>query len=164
MATLITLLDVETEVETTLKTYLATTPYSLDAIASDSATDILTPRLEVVAEVVKWGPHQHTPASGTFAGVAIYDQFAIRSNLSIVYQPEQGQAPGTIRGTLRKALSNWTGLQAAFASHNYLFLMGDSLRQTGGSRTIDDAEKTETLNSTLEMVVFLNPAAVLAAT
>ncbi len=162
MATLIVLLDVETEVETSLKAFLAATPYSLAAVTSDTAAEVTTPRVEVVAEVTKWGPHQITPASGTYAGVEIYDQFMVRSNLSIVYQPEQAQSPGTIRGTLRKALVDFAGIKAAFATRGYLFLAGPTLRQIDGGRTIED--KTERLNTTLEMMVFLNPAAVLAAT
>ncbi len=164
MATLITLLDVETEVESVYAAFFAAAPYSLSTKTSDTATDILTPRLEVVAEVIKWGPHQFTPASGTFSGVAIYDQFLIRTQLALVYQPEQAQSPGTMRGTLRTALCNWTGIKTAFAVHNYLIPTGDSMRQVGGSRTINDADKTETITSELEMILFLNPAAMTAAT
>jgi len=164
MATLATILDVETEVELSLKTFLAATPYSLGAITTDTAAALTTPRVEVQTEVVRWGPHQHTPATGTYAGTAIYDQFALRVRLDLVYQPEQSQSPGTKRGTIRAALSNWTGLKAAFATRNYLMVVGDTLRQIDGSRTIDNAEKTETLSTVLELVVFLNPAAVAAAT
>ncbi len=164
MATLITLLDVETEVESAIKGFLATAPYSLAAVTSDTAAEVTTPRIEVVAEVTKWGPHQYTPAAGVFAGVEIYDQFMVRSNLSLIYQPEQAQSPGTLRGTLRKALTNFTGIKAAFATHGYLFIAGPTLRQVDGGRTIQNEDKTETLNTTLEMAVFLNPAAVDAAT
>lgn len=164
MATLITLLDVETEAEYALKTYLAATPYNLAAVTSDGAAELTTPRVEVVAEVVRWGPHQYTPDSGTYSGVAIYDQFLVRTSLSLVYQPEQGQSQGTLRGTLRKALSNWTGIKAAFASHNYLLPTGDTLRQIGGARSIDDEEKTETITSEIELMLFVNPSALAAAT
>ena len=51
MATLATILDVETEVETCFQSILAAAPFSLPAIASDSATDLLTPRVDVIAEV-----------------------------------------------------------------------------------------------------------------
>jgi hypothetical protein len=164
MATLITILDVETEVETCLQSIFAAAPFSLPAIASDSATDLLTPRVEVVAEVVQWGPHQITPASGTFAGVAIYDQFRVRATIALVYQPEQAQTPGTLRGKLRQVLTGWTAIKTAFAVRNYLIPTGDTLRQVGGGRTIQQEEKTETLLTTLELVVFLNPNAVAAAT
>jgi hypothetical protein len=164
MATLITLLDVETEVETCFQGIFAAAPFSIPAIASDSATDLTTPRLEVVSEVIQWGPHQITPASGTFAGQAFYDQFRVRANLSLVYQPEHAQSQGQLRGKLRQVLSNWTNIKAAFAVRNYLIPTGDTLRQVGGGRTIQNDEKTETLLSTLELVVFLNPNALASAT
>jgi len=164
MATLITILDVETEVETAWKTLLSIAPYSLGAITSDTATEVTTPRVECVAEVMQWGPHQLTIPSGTFSGRSVYDQFMIRMRLDVVYQPEHAQGQATIRGTLRKALTDWTGIKAAFATNGYLFVAGDTLRQTAGSRIIDDTEKTETLSTILEFVVFLNPAALTAAT
>ncbi len=164
MATLITLLDVETEVETCFQSIFAASPFSLPALTSDTATDLLTPRVDVVAEVIGWGPHQITPASGTFAGLAIYDQFRVRANLALVYQPEHAQGQGQLRGTLRRVLSDWTAIKAAFAVRAYLLPTGDTLRQVGGGRTIQNDEKTETLLSTLELVVFLNPNALASAT
>ena len=164
MASLETLLDVETEVETVFASFLAAAPYSLGAIGSDTATDTTTPRVECLAEVVRWGPHQVTPASGTYAGRAFYDQFAIRLRLDVVYQPEHAQGQGSIRGTLRKALTDWTGIKAAFASRNYLYPNGDTLRQTDGTRTIDDEEKTETLSTVLTFEAWLNPNQLAAAT
>jgi hypothetical protein len=164
MATLATLLDVETEVETCFQSILAAAPFNLPAIASDSATDLLTPRVDVIAEVIRWGPHQITPASGTYAGVAVYDQFAVRLTLALIYQPEQAQSPGTLRGQLRQVLTGWTAMKAAFAVRNYLIPTGDSLRQTGGGRTINNDERTETLTTSLEFVCFLNPNAVTVAT
>lgn len=164
MATLETILDVEGEVESVLKTFLAASPYSLTVFASDSAAEVTTPRTEVVAEVTRWGPHQFTPASGTYAGVAIYDQFQLRVRIDVVYQPEHAQGQASIRGKLRKALTNWTGIKAGFATNGYLLPQGDSLRQIDGGRTIGNAEKEETLSTTLELVAFLNQAAVTAAT
>lgn len=164
MATLITILDVETEVETCLQSIFAAAPFSLPAIASDSATALVTPRVEVVAEVIQWGPHQITPASGTFSGVALYDQFRIRATLALVYQPEQAQSQGQLRGKLRQVLTGWTAIKAAFAVRNYLIPTGDTLRQVGGGRTIQKEDKTETLLTTLELVVFLHPTALAAAT
>lgn len=164
MATLVTLLDVETEVETVLDAFFSASPYSLAAIGSDTAAALTTPRVEIVAEVVRWGPHQHTIASGTFAGRAVYDQFQLRLSLDVVYQPEHAQGPGTIRGTVRKALTDWVGLKAAFASRNYLLPAPDTFRQIDGSRLIVDEQKTERLQTILELVVFLNPNALAAAT
>ena len=131
---------------------------------SDTATEQVTPRVACVATVTKWGPHQHTIASGTFAGRAIYDMFVVRSNVTLVYQPEHAQGQASLRGGLRKALTDWTGIQAAFATLNYLFPMPDTLRQTDGDRQIDNEKKTETISTTLELMVFLNPAALIAAT
>lgn len=164
MATLETLLDVEAEVESVLDSFLSASPYSLSAVASDSATEVTTPRVNVVAEVMKWGPHQFTPTSGTYAGRAIYDQFLVRVSLDVVYQPEHAQGQGSMRGKLRKALTDWTGLKAAFAVNNYLLPAGDTLRQENGGRTIDDEEKTETMSTVLQFVAFLNPTALAAAT
>lgn len=164
MATLETLLDVESEVEAVFAGFLAAAPYSLGAIGSDTATDTTTPRVECLAEVVRWGPHQFSPASGTYAGRAVYDQFVIRLRLDVVYQPEHGQGQGAIRGTLRKALTDWTGIKAAFATRNYVYPTGDTLRQTDGGRVIDDTEKTETLSTVLTFEAWLNPNALAAAT
>ncbi len=165
MATLATLLDVETEVETSLDAFLSAAPYSLGAIPTDTKTAVTTPRVEIKSEVIKWGPHQSNAIpSGTYAGRRVYDQFAFRITLDVVYQPEQTQGQASIRGTLRNALTDWTGLKAAFATRNYLLLAPDTLRQTDGGRVIDNTEKTETISTVLELVAFLNPDALNAAT
>lgn len=164
MATLETLLDVEAEIEAVLDSFLSAAPYSLGAVGSDSATLVTTPRINVVAEVQKWGPHQFTPTTGTYAGRAIYDQFLVRVSLDVVFQPEHAQGQGSIRGKLRKALTDWTGLQAAFAVRNYLHPTGDTLRQEDGGRSIDQEENTETLSTVLSFVAFLNQSAMAAAT
>jgi hypothetical protein len=164
MATLATILDVETEVELCFKTLLAATPYSLGAVGTDTATELTTPRVECIAEVVRWGPHQHTPATGTYAGVAIYDQFALRLRLDVVYQPEHAQGQATIRGKLRHVLCDWSAMKTAFLTRNYLYAAPDTLRQVDGGRSINSEDKTETLSTGLELVVFVNPAALVAAT
>lgn len=164
MATLVTLLDVEAEVEAVFVSFLSASPYSLARVSgSDSAAALNTPRVEVSVEVLKWGPHQHTVASGTYSGRALYDQFQLRLSIAVVYQPEHAQSPGTLRGTLRKAFTDWAGLKAAFASRAYLLPAPDSMRQIDGSRVIIDEERTERLESVWELVAFLNPVALAAA-
>lgn len=164
MATLVAILDVEAAVESAWDTLFSAALAGTSVIPSDTATEVVTPRMECVATVTKWGPHQHTIATGTFAGRAVYDMFVVRSDLRLVYQPEHAQGQGTLRGQLRKALTDWTAIQAAFATLNYYYPMGDTLRQTDGDRQIDNEEKTETISTTLELVVFLNPAVLVAAT
>jgi hypothetical protein len=164
MATLDTVLDVETEVEAVFDTLLSASPYSLNAGGTDSAGELTTPRLEIKAEVTKWGPHQITIASGTYSGRRIYDQFQLRLSLDVVFQPEHAQGQATIRGKLRRCLSDWTSIKAGFATRGYLYAAPDTLRQIDGGRIIDNEEKTEMLSSVLELVVFLNPAALAAAT
>ncbi len=164
MATLETILNIETEVESVLDAFLSGSPYSLSAGGTDTATRLTTPRTEIKCEVVKSGPHQYNITSGTYNGTNIFDQFQLRVRVDVVYQPEQGQGPGGIRGTVRKALANWTGIKAGFASNAYLLLAQDTLRQIDGGRTINDEDKTETLSTVYEVVAFLNPVALNAAT
>lgn len=164
MASLETLLDVETEVETCFDTVLSSSPYSLSAVPSDTAGALTKPRTEIVTEVRQWGPHQYVITGGTYVGRAVYDQFVVRLTIAVVFQPEHGQAPGTIRGTVRKALTDWVRIKAAFATRNYLRPAPGSLRQVDGGRTVDDEEKTETLTTVLELVAFVDSGALEAAT
>lgn len=164
MATLVALLDTESAVESAWTTLFGAAMAGTSVIGTDTASEVVTPRVECVATVTKWGPHQHTIASGTFAGRPLYDQFLVSTDLRLVFQPEHAQGQGSLRGALRKALTDWTGIQAAFATLGYYFPAPDTLRQTGGDRQIDNEEKTETISTTLELVVFLSPAALLAAT
>jgi hypothetical protein len=164
MATLVTILDVEAEVERAWAAMLSAAPYSLSATGSDTAAALTTPRTEVKAEVLRWGPHQFTPTGGASAGSALYDNFLVRLSLDVVFQPEHAQGQGSIRGKLRVALRDWTRLKAAFATNGYLLVDPDSLRQTGGGRDIDDEEKMETIKTELEFGVWLSQSAVNAAT
>ncbi len=164
MASLETLLDVETEVEACFDTLLSSAPYSLSAVPSDTAGALTTPRTQVVAEVRQWGPHQYVVQGGTYAGRAVYDQFTVRLAISVLYQPEQGQSPGTIRGTVRKALTDWVRIKAAFATRNYLRPAPGTLRQADGARAIDQEEKTEELSCILELVAFVDRGALESAT
>jgi hypothetical protein len=164
MASLETLLDVESEVEACFDSVLSSSPYTLAAIPSDTAAGITTPRTEIVAEVRQWGPHQFVIPSGTYQGRAVYDQFLMRLSIGVVFQPEHGQGQASIRGTVRKALTDWTRIKAAFATRGYLKPAPGTLRQVDGSRSVDDEEKTETIATVLELVCFVDQAALGAAT
>lgn len=153
-----TLLDVETEVERAFEAYLTNT-LQLPALGSDSDPDVQTPRLEAIATQLSEGPQIYVPPTGTYAGRFFYAQKKVRLVLDLVYSPAWGQDKGNMRGLLRVALSDWDGILASFATKNYLFPAKTTFIQTDGERTINAEEKTETLNTTLEMQVFLNPAA-----
>ena len=151
-----TLLDIETEVETVLYNYLATT-LSLPAIASDSNTTLVTPRLEVKCELISEGMNQQTIPSGSLAGTVLYTQKNTRVTLDLTYSPARPQTPNVLRGTLRQVAANYPAIKAAFAMNGYYLLAPDTLRQTGGGRTIDTGEKTETLRTIFDAVFFINP-------
>ena len=163
MATLATWLDVETEVEKQFGVYLGTT-LGLPVVKSDSDTLVVVPRIELVAVVEEMGPHQWTIPSGTYAARRIYDQFKISVNVDLVYSPHwqavggvtSGNQSGQLRGQLRNCLGAWTQLQALFTSGGLLNLASDSLRQTSGSRLINDAEKEEKLTTQVAGMFFLN--------
>lgn len=163
MATLITLLDVETEVESCLDALLSASPYSLAAIGSDTNARLTTPRVECIAEVKRWGPHVYRVQAGTYAGRLIYDEFMLQATIRVIYQPAHSQSPGTLRGTLRAALTDATRFKAAFAVRDYLKIVGDSLRQMDGSRIIVNDEKTEELTTVLQLIGVLNPTQLEAA-
>jgi hypothetical protein len=124
----------------------------------------MTPRVEVVSVLQSEGWHQTNITSGAYAGRTLYDQYKVRLQLDVVFNPAAGQSQATLRGTLRKALTDFSALQTAFAINAYYLLAPETLRQTDGDRVIDDAEKTETIKMTLEMELFLVPATLLAAT
>ena len=163
MATLTTILDVETEVETVLAAYLAASPYSLAAITSDTDGSLTTPRVEVIAEVIRWGPQQYIISSGTYAGRAVFVDFALRLTLNLTYQPAASQGQASIRGKLRAALSDRAAIKTAFAVHNYIVPVGESFRVVGGARTVSTGEKTETLTTECALTMVVNPNALAAA-
>ncbi len=153
-----TLLDIESEVERAFTSYLAAT-LQIPAIGSDTAETQQSPRIEVVAIVVEQGPHAVFIPSGTYAGRKVFDQNRVRIEMALIYSPEFGQNQGDLRGRMRVALTDPAGINAQFATNGYLQMAADSLRQTDGSRAINDREKTETLIVAIEPVFFINPAA-----
>jgi hypothetical protein len=163
MATLATLLDVETEVETSLDALLSAAPYSLAAIGSDTNAYLTTPRVQCIAEVKKWGPHCYRVASGAYAGRLLYDEFQVQVTVSLVYQPHHAHGPAAIRGAFRAALTDTTRFKAAFAVRDYLKIIGDSLRQIDGARLIENEEKTEEITTVMQFIAVLNPVQLEAA-
>lgn len=157
MATLEQLLDVETETEGVFRAYLATIVTAATSYASDSNTELPTPRIGVVSTLIEQGRHQITIPTGTYANRPVYDQFRIRLDLSLVYDPSYSQGQASLRGKLRVALTAYSALQSAFNNNAYLILAPDTLRQVDGSREIDDENKQETINTTVEGMFFLNP-------
>lgn len=165
MATLETLLDVETEIERVFGVYLGTT-LGLQANKSDSDAALTVPRIDIVAIVQQMGPHVFTIPSGTYAGRNIFDQFMISLSLDLIFSPF-GQAniattptASAYRGSLRRCLSDWDGVQAAFESGGLLHIAKGSIRQMSGNRSINDADKVETITTTLAAQVFINQAVI----
>lgn len=159
MADIQTLLDVETEVERAFVAYLTGT-LQLPALGSDSDPDVQTPRIEATATLLSDYPHVYQARAGAYAGRYFYIQKRVSLALNLVYNPAWGQDKGSLRGLLRAALTDWDGIQAGFATNGYLLLAKATLIQTDGGRTIDNAEKTETISTSLEMQVFLNTVAI----
>lgn len=165
MATLATILDVETEVEGVFYAYLTTNLGIASApIESDSNTETMTPRLEVIATRQSEGWHQTTIAAGTFAGRTLYDQSKVKLDINLVYNPAASQGQASLRGTMRKLLTDFEGLKTQFAVNGFYFLAPEQLRQTGGNRVIDNEEKTETITTELELELFIAPSALTGAT
>jgi len=154
-----TLLDFETEIEASFVAYLATT-LGLPATGSDTNVSLGTPRINVISTVVEQGPHQYNITTGVYAGRAFYDQFRSTVQIDLVYDPSFGQSQGTLRGKVRKMLTDYFGIKAAFAVNGYLLLAPDSLRQTGGTRGVNSDEKEETISTVIECVFFVNPDAI----
>lgn len=151
---LATLLDVETEVEGVFLAYLVTA-LGLPAVASDSNATLVTPRVEVTCTLLEEGTHQATIPSGSLAGTTLYDQKLVKVGIDLTYSPALVQNPGLLRGTLREAMANYPALKAQFAVNGYYAIAPDTLRQVAGSRAIDDTEKTETIATVLQAVVFI---------
>lgn len=160
-ATLADLLDFETEVERAFTSYLTTT-LNLPAVGSDSNTDLQLPRVEVVATVVSEGPHVIQITTGTYTGRHFFDQKRVRVQIDLVYSPSWGQSQGSLRGNIRVALSDYDGILAALATNNYLYLAKATLMQTDGGRSVNDADKSETISTTIEGQFFIVPAALAA--
>lgn len=162
MATIEQWLDVETEVEKIFGNYLGTT-LNLPTFTSDSDRTVSTPRIDMFAVVSEMGPHQFMVPAGTYAGTRLYDQFKITVNVNLVFSPHwnatqepSNRTAGALRGSLRRCLADWHGLQAAFVASGLLNLASDSLRQTAGTRSINLEEKEETLTTAVAGVFFLN--------
>lgn len=154
-----TLLDIEAQVETAFGDYFTNT-LSVPVEKSDSNMVVETPRIEIVASVIEQGEHQLIVSSGYYAGRTLYDQFRVGLSLKLVYDPTAAQSPGVLRGKLRKALTDYLGIQAKFDAVGYLLLASDSFRQTGGGREINEGEDVAEINTLLEPIFFLNPHAV----
>lgn len=163
MASLATILDLETEIEGVFYTYITGT-LGLASVKSDSSTILATPRVEITARISEMGPHQMLVASGTYAGRMIFDSFSINLGLDLVYSPDYAQSPGSLRGTLRKALFDVAGINAAFAVNGYLLMAANSLRIISSDRRIDNENKAETITHELSLIVLLSPAQIDAAT
>ncbi len=162
-ASLATILDIEAEVEGVFKTYLTTTLGLAITVSSDTDSHLTTPRVEVLAVLLGDMEHMLLVPSGTFAGRRMWDFKRVRVEINLVYNPAWSQSPGTVRGKLRKALTDSGAMQTAFQTNAYYQIAQDSIHQTDGARVIDDAEKTETITTVLEAVLQLMPAAVIAA-
>jgi hypothetical protein len=162
MATLEQLMDVETETEGVFKTYLATVVPAATFYVSDTNVQNFTPSIRVVSTLIEQGRHQVTVPTGTYSGRPIYDQFRIRTDINLVYDPSFSQAQATLRAKMRVGLSDYNGIKAGFAANNYLALAPDTLRQIDGARVINDAENEETITTTVEGVYFFVPATIAA--
>ena len=154
---LATLLDIETEVESIFYSYLATS-LGLPATKSDSNTTLPTPRLEILAELIDEGMTQQTIPSGSLAGTVLYTQKHVRLTLDLIYSPARPQSQNVLRGKLRQASANYPALKTLFAVNSYYSLAPDTLRQVNGGRIIDKTEKTETMRTVMELVLFINPS------
>lgn len=152
-------MDVETEIESAFYTLLSSIVTAATIYKGDSNTENDSPNLGVVATLVEQGRHQITIPTGSYANRAIYDQFRVRVDLALRYDPSFSQGQATIRAQLRVGLTDYTALNTAFSTHGYLILAPDTLRQIDGDRQIDNEAKEETLSTTLEGMFFLNPAA-----
>jgi len=165
MATLEAWLDVETEVERVFAVYLGTT-LGLTVKKSDSDADLTVPRIDIVAMVHQMGPHRMIIASGTYANRQIYDQFVVTLGVDLTFSPfaqvniSATPTAAAYRGSLRRCLSDWDGIQSAFASGGLLYLARDTIRQIDGNRSIDSEAKTETITTKLSAGVFLIPTVV----
>lgn len=159
MATLFDLLDVETEIERAFKTYLSGVVTASTIYQSDSNVENDSPALGVVAVLVEQGRHQITVSTGAYTGRPIYDQFRVRVDIALRYDPSYAQGQATIRSQLRVGLTGYQALQTEFNTNGYLILAPDTLRQIDGDRTIDDEAKEETISTTVEGMFFLNPSA-----
>jgi hypothetical protein len=157
MATIPDMLDVETEVEGVFKTFLGTIVTAATIYKSDTNEENDTPNIGVVATLIEQGRHQITVPTGTYAGRPIYDQFRIRVDLSIRYDPSYSQGQASLRSRLRLGLTDYTALNTQFGQNAYLILAPDTLRQIDGSRDIDDEAKEETIGTVVEGMFFLNP-------
>ncbi len=161
MATIEAWMDVETEVERVFGVYLGTT-LGLNVNKSDSDADLAIPRIDIVAIVEQMGPHRWQIPSGTYSQRWVYDQFSVSLHTDLIFSP-YAQAniaatvtSSTLRGKLRRCLSDWAGLQAAFVSGGLLNIARDSIRQTSGDRQINNDEKTEKLTTVVSAMIFLN--------
>lgn len=156
MATLDQLMDVETEVENCFATYLGTIVTASTFYKSDANVENDTPNIGVVATLIEQGRHQVTIPTGTYSGRPVYDQFRVKVDLTLKYDPSYSQGQASLRARLRVGLSAYQAIQTQFDSNRYLVLAPDTLRQIDGDRTIDDEAKEETIRTTLEGIFFFN--------
>lgn len=153
-----TLLDVETEAERALSTYLEAV--LMPVIKSDSDEELQTPRLGLVATLLREGGQVWQQTTGIYSGRYFWVQKFVRISLELTYSPAAGQGQGNMRGLLRAALSDYDSIIAEFGTNGYYIPPKATILQTDGDRTIDNGEKTETISTTLEMQLWMQPSAI----
>lgn len=129
------------------------------AYTSDSNENLPVPRVDVVATLTESGPHERVLTTGDNAGRRIYDQHQIEVQLQYSVSSdgpgEMQQAIRQFRGAFRSLMFFPKPIHDAFEEMELYRAAPDSIRETGGIRQVDADEDAVTLQSTVNLVLFL---------
>jgi len=151
MATIQVLLDIETQIETAVKTHLVNKLLPAVSTASASTPLLDIPRVEVESSVVGEGPHQTGVGTNR-----VYDQFSVTLEVRLLTSNEAGQNAAGYRGLMRAVMMDRVSIQTLLSN---LFIAPDSWQATGGARQVYAEEGVEEVSLTYAVQVFVKPSA-----
>lgn len=153
------ILDFEGNTEAVLVSILSNAAgLNLPAFASDTNQNLPIPRIDVVATLMDMGPHEGQLTNGKY----VYDQIQISVSISYVFAPDNPDLTKDVRffrGKMRMLTFYAHQLLETFRDQGIYEVASDSIRETGGIREVDSDEDSVTLESQIELVLFLTPSA-----
>ena len=152
-----TVLDFEGNVEKCVADAL--TELGFAAYPSDHDGDLPMPRVEVVATVTDAGPHEAPLAVGRFGGDMVYDQQRLNVTVKYYFAPESaGEFSSVVRkfrGAFRRLVFYSSKIVERVDDQQLYRAAHASVRETGGIRGVETEEDCWSLESSIDLVIFI---------
>lgn len=150
-------LDFEGNVERAVAAIL--TRLGFAAYPSDHDGLMPVPRVEVIANMTEAGPHEAPLVSGEFSGDLVYDQQNLRVTIKYYFAPEHAkeyaEAVGKFRGAFRRLIFYSSKLVDEIDAQQLYRAAHASVRERGGIREVETEENCWSMESSLDLVIFI---------